>query len=106
MGIDKSRKHYFAGAVDFQNFLAIVLQPLIAEGVFRLTHGDDFSANAQNRAIFDNAQFFQIGTAPWSGLARIIAGERNCGCRNAEREKLPNIGQQNCRRCFFVCLSG
>ena len=39
--------------------LAVLLQPGVAQGIFGLADGDDFSAKAENRAIFDDAEFFE-----------------------------------------------
>jgi len=55
--IDKPRQDNFARAVDLGNFLAILLQPGIAQRIFRGADGDDLTAEAQDRAIFDDAEF-------------------------------------------------
>ena len=69
MGIDEAGQNDFAGAVDLDDFLAILLQPGIAQGVFGRADGNDLPAEAEDSAIFDDAEFFEVGTAARAGLA-------------------------------------
>ena len=71
--IDEAGKDYFARAIDLGDFLAILLEPGIAQGVFGRADGNDLPAEAQDRAIFDDAEFFEVGAA---ARARIADGER------------------------------
>ncbi len=56
--IDEARQNNFARAVDLDNFLAILLQPRIAQGVFSRPDGNDLPAETQDSAVFDDAKFF------------------------------------------------
>ena len=67
MRIDKAGEHDFVLAVDLNNFLAIFLQPGIAQCIFGRADGDDFPADAENRGIFDDTE--------------IVRGQRRAGGR-------------------------
>ena len=69
MRIDKTRQDDFARAVDLDKFLTVPLQPGIAQRVFGLSDGNDLPAEAENGAILDDAEFFEVGTAAGSRLA-------------------------------------
>ena len=84
MGINESGQDDFARAVDLGDFLAILLQPRIAQGVFGGADGNDLSAEAEHGGIFDDAELFEVGTASRTGLR---------GWR-VERKQLSNIGQK------------
>jgi hypothetical protein len=58
VGIYKSRENDFTRAVDLGDFLAILLQPGITEGVFGSADGNDFAPQGQNGSVFDDAKFF------------------------------------------------
>ncbi len=66
VGIYKSRKDDFVSAIDLENFLAVLPQPRITQGIFRRADRNDFSAEAEYSRIFDDAQTAQIMSAAWS----------------------------------------
>jgi hypothetical protein len=84
VGIYKSGKYNFVGAIDLENLFVVFLQPGIAQGVFRRADRDDFSAEAEYSGILNDAEFFQVRTAPWTRLAR--AG--------LQCQQLANIGEK------------
>ena len=86
MRIDKSREDHLAGAVDLDNLFSILLDPGIAQCVFRLAGGDDFLSYAQNRGILDDAEFSQVSSAARPGLS----GSR------AQGQQPADIYQQQC----------
>ena len=63
MGIDEAGEHDTAGAVDFGYFLAILLEPGIAEGIFGLADGDDLAAETKDGGVFDDAEIGESGAA-------------------------------------------
>ena len=83
MGIDEPGQDDFASAVDLDNSLTILFQPGIAESVFSGADGNDFSSEAKDRPVFDNSEFFEGGTAAWTGQAS----------RRPESNKLANVGE-------------
>ena len=66
--IDEAREDDFARAVDLENFLAIFLQPGITQSVFGRADGNNLTAEAQDSAIFDDAELLEVGTAARAGL--------------------------------------
>ena len=68
MGIHEAGQDDFTGAVDLSDFLAVLLQPGIAQGVFGGADGNDLSAEAEDRAVFDDAEFVEVGTTAGAGL--------------------------------------
>lgn len=69
MRIDESGEDNFARAVDLKNSLAVLLQPGIAQGIFSCADRNDLAAEAEDGAVFDDAEFFKAGTAAWAGCA-------------------------------------
>jgi hypothetical protein len=69
MGIDKSGEDDFSRAIDLGDFFTILLQPGIAERVFGSANGNDFPAEAQDSAVFDDAELSEVRTAAGSGPA-------------------------------------
>ena len=67
MRIHETRQYDFSRAVDLGNTLAVLLSPRIAQRVFRLAPGNNLPANAQHRAVFDNAKVAKTLSAPWPG---------------------------------------
>ena len=63
MRVHESGQDDLSGAIDLDNFFAILLDPRIAQRVFGLADGDNLSADAQHRAVFDDAEFSEIGAA-------------------------------------------
>ena len=68
MGIDEAGEDDFAGAIDFSDAPAVLFQPGIAESVFGGADGHNSATEAQNRAPFDDGEFFEIEATPWTGL--------------------------------------
>jgi hypothetical protein len=94
--IDETGEDDFARTVDLGDSLAILLQPGIAQGVFGRANRNDLPAEAQDSAIFDDAELFEIGTTARSGLTR----------SRLQRKQLANIGQQQRRLHSLICFSG
>ena len=67
--VHESRQHNFLFTVDLSEFLAILLQPGIAQGIFRFADGSDSSSDAEDGGIFDNAEFFEFRATARAGLA-------------------------------------
>jgi hypothetical protein len=67
MRINKTRQNDFARAIDLENFLAILLQPGIAQGLFGRADGNDLPPQAQNSAVLDDAELPKVGTAARTG---------------------------------------
>ena len=83
MGIDEAGKDDSAGAIDFGDLLTMLLDPGIAESIFGRADGDDFAADAEDGGVFENAEFFEIGTA----ARALVSGMRTQG------EKLEDVQQ-------------
>lgn len=64
--------------------------------VFRRTDGNDLPGQAEDSAAFDDAEFFEVGTAARTGF----------GGRGPEREKLTDVGQKHWRLDFQISFSG
>jgi hypothetical protein len=79
-------------AIDLGNVLAILLQPGIAQRVFGRAHGNDLSAETQHRAVFDDAEFFEVGTA---------ARSRPVGS-TTQRDQLADVNEQQRVRCLYL----
>jgi hypothetical protein len=65
MRIHESGKDDFTRAIDLVHSLAMFPQPGIAQSVSYSAHRDNFPAQAQNRPIFDDAQFPKVRSATW-----------------------------------------
>jgi hypothetical protein len=64
--IDEAGKNDFARAVDLDNFFSVLLEPGIAKGIFGRANRDNLSSDAKHRAVFDDAQFWEVGSAVWA----------------------------------------
>jgi hypothetical protein len=80
--IDKSRQNYLACAIDLDQLLTVFLHPGIAERIFRLSDGNDLSAETNYRSISDDSKFAQISAAPRAGPLSL------------QRNQLSYIGQK------------
>ena len=69
MRVDKSGQNHFAGAVDLDDLAAISLEPSVAQRVLGGADGDDFSAQAQHRAVLNDAKLFQVRPATRAKLS-------------------------------------
>src|SRR6202035_4326579 len=69
VGIHEPGQDNFTGAVDLSNFLAIPLQPGIAEGVFGGADRNDLPAETEDRTVFDDADFSEVGATTRTSLA-------------------------------------
>ena len=69
MGIDESGQDNLAGAIDFDNLLAMLLDPGIAQGVFGLAGRNNLSTQAQHSAVLYDAKVAEPGSSPRTGLA-------------------------------------
>ena len=72
MGIDKARQHHAPATVDFDDLLAILLQPGIAQSVFRGADRNDLASQAEHGSVFDDAEF-----GKGSAASRAVAAERS-----------------------------
>ena len=63
MRIHKARQNHASATVDFNNFLAMLLKPCIANGVFRCADRDNLSAHAYHGAVFDDRKFRERSAA-------------------------------------------
>ncbi|HXY15570.1 MAG TPA: hypothetical protein VEI26_13820 [Terriglobales bacterium] len=84
VGIDKTRKHDSASAIDLNYSLPIFIDPRVAPGVSGFSDGDYLSGIAQDSGIFNDSKFFELRTAPRTG---------NAGGRS-QRKKLANVDQE------------
>ena len=82
MGIDKTWKDDFAGAVNLANLPAVLLYPGVAQGVLGLADRDDLAADRENGAVFDQAEIAEVASA-----ARAL-------CRGTQSQKLANVDQK------------
>src|ERR1700733_8802592 len=87
MRIDKAGQNNFAGTVDLDNFLTILLQPGITQRIFGRANGNDLPAEAKDSSIPDDAEFSKVGTTARAGPVR----------RKLEREQLADVGEKQCR---------
>jgi len=67
--IHESGQDHFASTIHLGELPAILLQPGIAERVFRFADGNDLSAEAQHGGVFDDAWFFEARAATGTGVA-------------------------------------
>ena len=72
MRIYESGQNYFAGAVNFDDFLAVLLQPGIAQRVFGLAGGNDFAA-----VFHDDIGFIDFLLGPMRSKVRRPPGRRD-----------------------------
>ena len=84
MRIDESGENNFPFAVDFGDFLAVLLEPGIAEGAFDRTNRDNLPAEAENRAVLDDAEFFKVRATTRAGTGRW----------RSQRQKLANVCEE------------
>jgi hypothetical protein len=71
-------------AIDLHDFLAIPLEPGVAEGVFGLSDRHDLPTQAQYRPIIEDAEFRQFRASPGTVTSR----------RGAQRQQLADVDQQ------------
>ena len=71
--VDESGNDYFCPTIDLRNFLAILVEPWIAEGVFGYSDSDDLAADAQNGSVVDDAELFEIGRSSRADCGRRTA---------------------------------
>src|SRR5579862_1624990 len=67
--IHESRQHDLSRAIDLDNLPAVFFDPRIAQCVFGFAGGNNPSAHAQDRAVFDDAEFLQFRTAARTGIS-------------------------------------
>ncbi len=60
MGIDEAGQNDFARAIDLGDFLTILFQPGIAQSVFRCSNGNNFATEAEDGAVFNDAELFEV----------------------------------------------
>jgi hypothetical protein len=84
MGVHETGQNNLAGAVKFDNLLAMLPDPGIAQGVFGPAGGDDLLAHAQHRAVFDDAEFLEFRTAAWAGVSG----------RRSQRKQLSDVNKE------------
>lgn len=96
VGIHKAGKDHFSCAVDFDNVLAILFQPGVAERGFGGADRNKFTAKAEDSAIFDDAEFFEAGPAARATLIRSMP----------KRQQLADIDEQQWLRrgCFGLLV--
>ena len=94
MGVHKSRQDDLAGAIDLDNFLAVLPDPWIAQGVFTFAGRNNFLAYAQHRAILDDAEVLQR----WAAARAVISGRR------LQRQQLADVDEQQ-RTIVYVALT-
>ena len=85
MGVDQAGQNNLARTIDLRDLVAVFRQPGIEQGVFGAADGDDLSAEAENGAIGDQAEFFKGRAAAWAG------------CGRTEGQKLADAGEKYCR---------
>lgn len=77
--IDESGNHDLTGAIDFRDALTVLLDrfpnPGIAEGVSRSANRNDFSAEAENGGVFENAELFEGRPAARAWVLRKMQSE-------------------------------
>ena len=84
MRIDKTWQYDSVLTIDFQDFLSILLEPRIAQSIFRLPDGNNFAPDAENCPIFDDAEFFQL----WAASRTEPSGW------GTQSKKLAHVGQK------------
>jgi len=72
--IDEAGKDDAVAAIDLGDALAVLLDPRVAQRVFRLADGDDLAAEAEDGGVFNNAK-------PGKGSAAPRAGDFQAGGR-------------------------
>jgi hypothetical protein len=82
MRIDDPGQNHAAAAIDFNNLLAILPEPRIAQRVFRSANRDDLAAKAEHGTVLDNSEFGKESTA-----------SRSIHHRRPQCEKLADVGQ-------------
>jgi len=61
MRVDKAGQNNLSLTVDLDDFLAILLEPGIAEGVFGPADGNDLATLAEHGSVFEDGEVLQIG---------------------------------------------
>jgi hypothetical protein len=82
--VHESRQDDLPGAINLDNFLAVLPDPGIAQGVFTFAGRDDFFAYAQHCAILDDAEVLQR----WAAARAVISGRR------LQRQQLADVDEQ------------
>lgn len=95
VGINKSRDYNFTGAIDLRELLSMFPDPGIAQRIFRCADRNDPAADAEHRAMAENAEFLQFRSAARARFLR----------RRSEREKLADVGQEQCSCWAMFALS-
>jgi hypothetical protein len=57
VGIDESRQDDFAGAIDFDEAITVLLDPRVTRCFSSSTDRSDSSSNAKHSGVFDDSQF-------------------------------------------------
>ena len=96
MGVNEAGNNNFSGAINLENFLAILFYPGIAQSVFGFANRNNLSADGQDSAVFDYREFSKAPSAPRTG----DAGGR------MKRKKLANVDQQQTPLCSLPRLHG
>src|SRR5205814_9579166 len=67
--IHKTRQDHLAATIDLDNFLPVLLDPGIRQGVFGFGNGNNLSAYTQHSAVFNNAEIVEFRPSPRSRFA-------------------------------------
>ena len=86
MRVHEPGQDNLAGTIDLDNFLSVLFDPGIAQSVSGFAGGDNLASDAEDGAVFDDAEFSEAGCAPRAGPA----GGR------AQGKKLADVDQQQC----------
>ena len=98
MRVHEPGQDYLSGAIELDNFLAVLSDPWVAQRVFGFAGRDDLLPYRQNRAILNDAKFLKIMAAAWAGDSG----------RRAQRQQLADVDQQEraIGRCFVFRRTG
>jgi hypothetical protein len=79
--VNEARQHHLAATIDLDNVLAIFLNPRIEEHILGPADRNNLSAQAQDSAIFNEAELAKLRPSLGTGFAG----------RRAQREELVNV---------------
>jgi len=67
MGVYKAGQHDAATAVDLHDFLAILLEPRITQGIFARSHRNNLAAKAEHGRVLNDAEIGKESAAAGTG---------------------------------------
>src|SRR6266567_4632725 len=68
--IDETGEHDLASAIDLDDFAAMFFEPRIAQCFLSCADRNDLATEAQESAVFDDAEFLEVRGTAWARTAR------------------------------------